>query len=100
MAAALKQGSMKVAKVQKMAARIRSRAKYKRPRLVSLIKNRGGIAALISFQDLQESNGYHGKTLVLKTTYHDKGVYSGSKPSLYFATVDVLMAVNAESNKE
>ena len=48
---------MKVARVQAMAAKIMSREKNKRPCLVSLTKNLGGMASLISFKDLQERNG-------------------------------------------
>lgn len=44
---------MKVAKVQAMAARIMSREKNERPRLVSLTKKFGGMLSLISFKDLQ-----------------------------------------------
>lgn len=102
MASALKQGSIKVARVQAMAAMIISRAKYKRPRLVSLTKNWGGIAALISFKDLQESNEYHSaRHWSLKTTYHGMGVYSGSASSLYFARVDVpIVEEVGEKRKE
>jgi hypothetical protein len=49
---------MKVARVQAMTAKTTSREKNKRPRLVSLTKNLGGMASLISFKDLQERNGY------------------------------------------
>ena len=44
---------MKVARVQAMAARIMSREKNERPRLVSLTKNFGGIVSLIAFRDLK-----------------------------------------------
>ena len=58
MASALKYGSMKVARVQAMVAKITSREKNRILRLVSLTKNLGGMASLIAFKDLQESNGY------------------------------------------
>ena len=47
---------MKVARVQAMAAKITSREKNKRPRLVSLTKNLGGMVSRIAFKDLQESS--------------------------------------------
>lgn len=60
---------MKVARVKAMTAKIMSREKNKRPRLVSLTKNLGGMASLISFKDLQENNasGY-----IIERNYFEK----------------------------
>ena len=70
-----------------MAAKITSREKNKRPRLVSLTNNLEGMISLIAFKDLQESSS-SGMSLIWKPTYHGMGVYAGSASSLYFVMDD------------